>query len=273
MAPSCTFARTMVAVSLLLLPPDFSRATPAVQRRQMQSDPAQECAGDWATCTVACEMVPDNPYGYVARTCTPRANAVAIPATDCLEEEDDCGCPPGNYYGLTCDACAPGRFDHDMDTSTLCVECPYGKYSSGVADTTNNPVTPGAIECTLCEPGKYAGVNGTSVCGDCAAGEHAGKGAKRCAPTYTSVDEDFTYATQNFLCADDVNDGGVAVATVFLPQGYRVGCDGDENETSSANENCANEIVCEYPPDGGSIPETGVRTILFEVIRLKLAHI
>ena len=55
-----------------------------------------------------------------------------------------------------------------------------------------------------------------------------------------------------------MNERGVSVATIFLPQldisggmvvtmpvGYRVGCDGDENETSSAYEDCvSSHAIC-----------------------------
>ena len=241
----------------------------AVRQRQLQeaAEPV-ECVGEWSACTTACEMVPGNRFGYAARACTEQAGAVAKLAVDCADAtgdaRGDCECPPGNFYGLNCDPCLPGKYDHDLDTSTPCVDCIYGKYSPGGS----------VLSCTLCEPGRYAASNGTAECQECPPGEQAGRGARRCAPTYSDSGSgaEFRPASHMFLCADDENARGVKIATKFqrneqqgilevvMPLGYRVGCDGDENETSAAYADCENDILCEFPAlaDDSRIPETGL---------------
>ena len=230
--------------------------------RQLQEDPTA-CNGEWSTCTEACEMAPGNSFGYAARVCIEQPDAPVRFAADCTMGIDDCECPPGNYYAITCEACPPGKYDHDQDPrTTRCVDCPEGKFSPGGR----------VLSCELCEAGKYAAGAGTGACADCPPGEHAGQGARRCAPTYSTIDATFTQASHNFLCADDDNSRGVLVAqkftideraarfAVIMPTGYRLGCEGDENSTSAAALQCANEIVCEFPPlsAGSQIPETGL---------------
>lgn len=230
--------------------------------RQLQEDPTA-CNGEWSSCTEACEMAPGNIFGYAARVCIEQPNAPVRVAADCARGTDECECPPGNYYALTCEDCAPGKYDHDQDPrTTRCADCPAGKFSPGGR----------VLSCELCEAGKYAGSPGTEACVDCAPGEHAGQGARRCAPTYSTIDATFTQASHNFLCGDSQNALGVLVArkytvneregrfAVIMPNGYRLGCEGDENATSAASLQCANQILCNFPPLSASsqIPETGL---------------
>lgn len=233
------------------------------RRLEEQPDPVM-CMGVWSACTAECEMVPGNDFGYAARYCTEQAGAPEQLAVDCTMGTEECECPPGSYYAIDCEACPAGRYDHDLNPrTTRCADCPPGKYSPGGH---------GMLSCTLCEVGKFATAAGTEACDDCPAGQNAGEGARQCAPTYSSSGSGFVHASHAFLCADGENTRGVKIAQKFvpniragelearLPPGYRVGCDGDENTTSAAHAECANEIVCEFPPlDAGTqIPETGL---------------
>ena len=77
-------------------------------------------------------MAPGNSFGYAARVCIEQPNAPVRVAADCSRGTDECECPPCNYYALTCEDCAPGKYDHDQDPrGTRCVDCPAGKFSPG----------------------------------------------------------------------------------------------------------------------------------------------
>ena len=103
--------------------------------------------------------------------------------------------------------CTDGRYDHDADWLTPCVDCLPGTYSDGETcevcapgkfDHDENP----ASECSDCAAGLHTSTSGNTVCSSCAAGKYSPEGSagcEACAPGQTDHDEDS--ATECISCA------------------------------------------------------------------------
>ena len=154
-----------------------------------------------------CSACPPATYksGTGSGLCIPCPRNATSPTAS--SELDDCGCVPGyeiSFETEQCEACTPGKYTEGGVGGARCNDCERGKYSDSFSATAcrqcpeYSDSLPGSLviedclciagadgtstlNCTLCPPGSYKSINGSSDCILCEEGKYSGAfGATTC---------------------------------------------------------------------------------------------
>eukprot|EP01046_Picozoa_sp_COSAG06_P064722 COSAG06_NODE_15591_length_1059_cov_27.981250_1_plen_353_part_11 len=160
--------------------------------------------------------------------------------------QNDCSiCGTGTYSGvgvMACDDCGSGRFDHDSDPASPCVDCPAGTFQPAAAQN----------DCSICDSGTYSGV-GVMACDDCGSGrfDHDRNASTPCTQCPVGTHSEPRAITCNGCKQVGLFDNDTDPATPCFPCPF--GLLPDVNSTACTECPAGKEPRCSVQPDDSTI--------------------